>query len=254
LSLSGKLGATLPLAHIAHYLNDLPSIRPHVLDYLTRESLNRKKFEIVENFICAPIIIDDAALLDGAYAINECVVRQDFGAEVAVERVVAKIANKGAAGLYASLWLFSKHAEAQRILEFLRETFDRWRADSDIGRLVGGLWPIMRGVGLSEQLDKLIRRARNAGALATMGFHESLIHDTKTVAASRSFLKNPNPSKPLRITHAKFLLLLSLLQNDSLPEREKASYINIHHGAWRDIFYSHRARELPLSRRLRRLI
>jgi len=68
---------------------------------------------------------------------------------------------------------------------------------------------------------------------------------------------NRNPSLPLKISHPKFLMLLSVLQGFAISEEERAKLIKLHHTAFLDGFYSYCVRifdvyfEPRLSRRSR---
>src|ERR687896_165369 len=66
--------------------------------------------------------------------------------------------------------------------------------------------------------------------------------DPKAVSGVRKIMMAPNTSKRLGITHAKFLMLLSILANSSISVPDKRRYIHVHRLAWRDAFYRWRAR------------
>jgi hypothetical protein len=78
--------------------------------------------------------------------------------------------------------------------------------------------------------------------------------DAKAVHGIESIVMATNSSKRLGITHAKFLVMLSILSNATLSDRYKARYINSHKTAWRDIFYRGRARSVVNPSSLRALI
>jgi hypothetical protein len=52
-----------------------------------------------------------------------------------------------------------------------------------------------------------------------------------------SALKNPNPSRGTRITHAKFLCLLSALQNENVAAARKQTLIDANKEVFEDVYY-----------------
>jgi len=247
LGLSTDLDVAIHWRMLKAYLTERPSVRENVFRYISRRQLTKERLEAVEAFICSDAIVDDATYLEAAYALNEAVVARAFGANGVVSRVAEKIKGRGNAAFYGAVWLLSKYEEPNSLLRFVRDNFDVWRANDSIGRLVGGLYPILRAAGLHVDLDALIARARNGGAMDVALFHKDLILDSKRVAGIRPIAKQQNASKPLRITHSKWLLLLSILQNVDISVPEKRMYLTVHGYAWRDIFYRRRVRALPLD-------
>ena len=78
--------------------------------------------------------------------------------------------------------------------------------------------------------------------------------DHHAVGGIRKIVLAENKSKVLGITHAKFLVLLSVLANDALSQKQKTEYISAHKKAWGDIFYRSRARSVITTPHLRALI
>ena len=53
-------------------------------------------------------------------------------------------------------------------------------------------------------------------------------------------MQHPNPSLPSKISHAKYLLLLTILQGHAVDEDEAKKLIQVHHKAFSDGFYARR--------------
>jgi hypothetical protein len=99
-----------------------------------------------------------------------------------------------------------------------------------------------------------VRASRNVGAEEVSHFHRMLRTDRKAVGGVKKIIRAPNTSKCLGITHAKFLMLLSILGNTNVPEHQKENYIVAHKRAWSDVFYRHQARSVLTSSNLRSLV
>jgi hypothetical protein len=95
----------------------------------------------------------------------------------------------------------------------------------------------------------MVVQSRNAGVRETWLFHSSLAKDLAKAGTIMPTLTSPNTSKSTGITHAKFLLLLSALQNDSMPRARRDALIAANRSVWRDYFYRRWARDTAGIRR-----
>jgi hypothetical protein len=60
-------------------------------------------------------------------------------------------------------------------------------------------------------------------------------------------LSNPNTSRGTGITHAKFLSLLSALQNPNAPAAQIETLRTRNAAAWRDVYYRRMARRIGIN-------
>jgi hypothetical protein len=77
----------------------------------------------------------------------------------------------------------------------------------------------------------------NGGARETFKFQGRLANEERLFNGMFSALKNPNPSRGTKITHAKFLCLLPALQNNNVTSARKASLIAANKEEFEDVYY-----------------
>lgn len=199
-------------------------------------------------------ICDEATFLHISTAIVEApMTNVTSGRRIA--RSVAKLMRKDTFfHCYAKLWLASKCGQPQPILKYLVRTFDLWRADPWLGRVVGGLLPLFdRSPQYTDYLT-LIQRAINHGATDVLQFHQDIRIDKAAYNRVKPIIRATNSSMPLGISHPKFLVLLSVLASPHVSDGEKTRLIVAHKIAWRDALYRALARKAIIPTRLRSLI
>jgi hypothetical protein len=210
--------------------------------------------KVVVNFLTSGAVVDQFALIDGVNALVHAVTRSKPYAEQEVRRLVTVLREKGFFGVYSAIWLMSKYEESAALYGFLETHKVAWRDDIWLGRVVGGVTPIFWARPEEAKFEALVRSSKDSGAEEVMEFHQLLSRDVKSVAGIQKIVMARNTSKKNTITHAKFLLLLSILANKQLPESAKAKFIQQHGEAWKDAFYRERARHIVGTSKLKRII
>ncbi|AMB47267.1 hypothetical protein [Methylobacterium sp. AMS5] len=251
LTLARKTGSNIN----PHTLEDIfyarPSCRENVLSYETQRITRAKKFNRMCSYAMDSRLVDEISILSSI----EALVDARSSRSTLVDDSISKfnkhfLSQKSAVGVYGLFWFWSKYNNARSLIEHLRLTFDVWRADAMLGRLVGGLTPVIKMGGLEDDLRKLLDNARNSDAYNVWGFHQDLMSDVKAYAAIKNIISVPNPTKPLGITHPKLLMLLSVSQNKLCSPADKLKLINTHSKDRTDPYYRHRmALALPTDLR-----
>jgi hypothetical protein len=140
------------------------------------------------------------------------------------------------------------------MLKYLRKTYEVWRADPWLGRLVGGLYPMFVNTRQYFDYVGMVHGSINEGASAVFYFHQDLHLSRALPSKVWPIIAAPNMSQTLGINHAKFLMLLSTLRNRDVGEVEKRRLIANHKAAWRDAIYRAKARAAVQPSKLRHLI
>jgi hypothetical protein len=218
------------------------------------QPLTPRILNLVESFLTNGTVVDEWTYVESADALVHGGTTTKPYIGRAVLTIAAHFIQRGFFGVNAAIWLLSKYGKPEEIYTTLVNTKAVWQPDVWLGRLVGGLRPIFRGTSRDGAFESLVRVAKNPGAEEVMEFHRMLTTNPKAVEGVRKILMAVNTSKRLGTTHAKFLMLLSVLANESISERYKARYINAHRLAWRDAFYRARARAVVTPESLRTLI
>jgi hypothetical protein len=241
LTISKKIDAKVSTSLLNDMLRRRPGVRSVAFGVIERQGLSTRNMKLVADFLTSGVIVDQFAYIDAANALVHARARSRPNVELEVGRIVAHL-KSDFFGIYAAIWLMSKYASADSILEYVADVNNFWKSDIWLGRVVGGLVPVMCGGEAESKFQSLIEKSRNIGAIAVAGFHFNLQKDTKAVSSVRKIIAAKNTSKTLGITHAKFLMLLSVLRNGEISNHEKKRLVRTHCDAWKDIFYRDRAR------------
>jgi hypothetical protein len=123
-------------------------------------------------------------------------------------------------------------------MSLVESTVSRWVAHEQLSRLVAGLFPRFMDTSDKAKFDAIIRRAGNTWSSSVLDFHRQLAAGTVGYESIRKFVVAGNPSMPNRITHSKFLVLLSLLKNPDLTPTAVGYLKKMHAWALTDHYYS----------------
>lgn len=197
-----------------------PSCREPALKYVFSMPVERWQIRLLENYITSGVIVDDVGYLAPSKGLAEARVVKDLYVESSICRIVEHLKSTPNFGLLSAIWIASRFFQPKQLIELLIDTKSTWRGDYSIGRMIGGLRPIFTSCPEQEVFDDLSLQVRNEALEDTKKFHVRLSTEPAMLNAVRKFIVAPNKSKPLEITHAKFLMLLSLLQNPGVNVQE----------------------------------
>jgi hypothetical protein len=254
MNISKLVDAKVDLWLLRDILRRRPTARSAAFGVIGWQFLTPKLTALVVSFLTSEVIVDEWTYIEGANALVQSEAKGRPAIREAALSLGDHLSQKGFFGVYAAVWLLSKYGDATDVYQYLDRTQAIWGPDLSLGRLVGGLSPIFYATDHEGRFLTLVRSARNAGADEVMEFHRNIRSDPKTVAAVTKIIGAVNTSKRLGITHAKYLLLLSILANSAISDRLKARHLLSHKRAWRDVFYRRRARAVVASPNLRVLV
>jgi hypothetical protein len=115
-----------------------------------------------------------------------------------------------------------------------------------LGRLAASFLPLFENSPEEAVFISVLNRTFNSGVRATYKFHINLAQDAKMFNEMFSALKAPNPTRGTRITHAKFLCLLSALRNPAASPAQKTTLKANHSVAFTDAYYKGVAKRLKV--------
>lgn len=100
------------------------------------------------------------------------------------------------------------------------------------------MFPRFVGSPLRAKFAAILRRAGGFAAASVTQFYNELSDAVEGYTAIRKFIVAPNTSLPNRISHATFLMLVSLLHNTKIASTAAAQLKTIHAVALTDPFYA----------------
>jgi hypothetical protein len=135
------------------------------------------------------------------------------------------------------LLLVSRFDTYSLLLNDIQETVSVWSRHKFLCRQVCGFAPLFFGSPLWSDFSDLVKRWAGNEGMSVFEFHAALREDTKAAKAVWAFLKASNPSSGTEISHAKSLMILSVVHNDSLTKLERARLVGSHPTMMADVYY-----------------
>jgi hypothetical protein len=243
ITLGRRCRADLALADAAFVLRMWPGTRENIYDYLASRSLTTASARMLRDFIASEIIVDESSTVLLVNSLTHTAAPRRVGPEIYIKGIADQLLETSFFGLYSKIWLLSKYGSRREIFDLVNRTRRVWSGSYRLGRLIGGLRPLFAGSPMYEDLTRAIVLSRNAGTRETWGFHMQVATDPAVFSEMVPALSSPNPSKSTGITHAKFLLLLSALQNANVPRARKDALVAANKTVWSDYFYRRWARD-----------
>lgn len=215
-----------------------PSLRSTALAWWLESADPEQKLSLIAEFLEDGGIVDDAAVIDVAVALTACRLTKSPAVEAILVRIVAALDLKSPWHFYAKAWILSKYGSDDDLMRLIDGSVSMWVTREPLSRLVGGLSSRFAASPHKVKYEAIIRRAGTFSSQAVLHFHSELQSRTAGYKAVKKFISATNPSLPNRITHAKFLMLLSVLHNKTLPPSEVSHLKTTHNIALSDDFYS----------------
>jgi len=181
-------------------------------------------------------IVDDASVVEIGNAVVDSSVGENINLTNEVQRFVKALPSENSFGLYIKLWVASRYLSAEWLMSEVRKT-TFWRNDSMLGRLIGGIAPRLMASKYHSEFERLIHLLNNADAIEVADFHQALVHRSERFRVMRKFLTATNPSKTLRITHAKFLIICLVMHNVEVNIVDRKKLLEVHSVMLSDAVY-----------------
>lgn len=224
-----------------------PAVRDTVCTYIRRFDLSAARANMLASAAESGLLVDDAAIVDLTNHLVETAVTTTAKRHASILRIIAACDVSTYFGLYCRLWLQSKYDSTAALLETIRLTSETWVLHERLGRLIGAFVPVFRCSPEWSEYFYVLSDSRNHGVRDSYKFHKNLSSDPAAFKSMFDALSNPNPSRGTGITHAKFLSLLSALQNSKAPAAQVEILRSRNAAAWRDIYYRRIARRLGIN-------
>lgn len=237
LTIARQLDGSVHRDILADALRRRPGSRDAVLTYLAARPLDAKTAAVVEQFLSGPDIVDDLPVLLAPSALVEMRALSRSALQPILDRLIGHLCDGSPWSLYGAIWLASKYSSPPEILQTLYAHRAQWSTNPTLGRLVGGLFSRMSNSPSFGDYEQLVVRSGMPESLVAFRFHRRLERDARLARAIRPYIAAPNPSKGTGITHAKFLLLLSVLRNPTVSATDKEALVLRHSNSWRDAYY-----------------
>ena len=215
--------------------------------YLRQMDLAASRANMLMKAATSGHLVDDAGLVDLSNHLVETAVTTTARRQASFLGIIAACDVESFVGLYCRLWLQSKYDSTSALLETIQSTTGIWVTHESLGRVIGGFVPIFQKTPEWPEYLTILSDSQNHGVRDAYKFHKGLATDIQIFQSMYDSLRNPNPSRGTGITHAKFLCLLSALQNAQVPPAQLTTLKIRNFAAWRDVYYRRMARRLSIE-------
>lgn len=137
--------------------------------------------------------------------------------------------------IFCRLWLKSRFGSRAKLKEEIVETRHVWSRYRFLIRTVAGFYGVFYGSSYLPNFEKYVKKWGGPDAISILNFHEDLVKNS--VFPVLGFLKAPNKSLSVQISHPKYLILISAIRSASLTKPIKAKLLGIHNVAMSDYYY-----------------
>jgi hypothetical protein len=239
LGLAIRFKTTVSRKVIADCLTRRPGVRDTVYRYMCYTSPNMDALHCILDYLESDHATDDASYIDFSNYLVDSTCQFDQNALARIGALLERLRlRKTDNMLYSVLNVLSKIGDVALIDKVVDATYDYWKSDTFNGRLIGSFCPIVSGTSYENKYKNIIGRSRNIGAIDVFAYLKRTADNRDGFMAVRKIIKAPNDSFPNRISHAKFVVLHSVLHGHAVSDPEKLELRQIHRGAIRDPYYA----------------
>jgi hypothetical protein len=184
-------------------------------------------------------IVDHLAAIQFISSIVSARLEKDQKAVALINEITDLLDQRETWGFYAKAWLISKYGSPEDIMILIESTVSLWVAHELPSRVAAAMYPrFLSTPMLLKKFENIVSRDGSRWAQDVFSFHKGLSTTTLDYTAIKSFIRATNNSVPNQLTHSKFLMLLSLLHNESIAPTAVTDLRGAHSVALTDPFYA----------------
>jgi len=238
LNLARDTSAEISDDHFFFILANWPSLRSTLLQWWQEDASPAYKLNLLTQILQDGHLVDDTSIVEIASALVAARLPDNSWVRGHIKEILNGLGSSSIWSLYAQIWVASKYASNDELMSIVETKTSIWGSNEHLTRLVAGMFPRFVRSPLQAKFEAILRRAGSFAASSVIQFHYELSDTVDGYTAIRKFMVAPNTSLPNRISHAKFLMLLSLLSNTSIAPGATARLMTIHAVALTDPFYA----------------
>ena len=237
LNLARQIRAEVSDDHFVEILNNWPPLRQAALLWWQSGRNPETKLSLISKLFSGGDLVDDAAKMDATIALVAARLPKDKFVADLLSEILSKLDHAAPWDFYSKVWLLSKYGTDAELMGLIEKTVSLWITQEHLARLVAGVFPRFIGSPHRTKYEAIMRRAGNAWSTGVLQFHLDLVSGKKGYTAIKNFVLAKNSSLPNSISHSKFLILLSLLNNTDIAPSAVANLRKVHSWALTDAYY-----------------
>lgn len=213
-----------------------PGLRKELLSAWSKSGVSKNQIDRLTDFLRSGEAVDDMVFILSINAMAHTrFLRKFTNAQFSGLRLALKGSEPSM--LYSRLLLVSRFDTFSLLWSEISNTVSIWSRHKFLSRQVAGFAPLFFNTVRWDDFSSLVRRWAGDEGMSVFEFHEKLRTDPSTVKGVRNFLKANNPSSGTETSHAKALMMLSVVQNNGLPKIQRAQLIGGHPTMMSDVYY-----------------
>jgi hypothetical protein len=217
-------------------LYDKPGLRKELFLTWSRTGVTKNQVDRLIGFLHSGQAVDDMVYILSVVAMSQTRFgRRISNKQFSLLRLALK--DKEPSLLYARLLLVSRFETVSLLWSEISSTFEIWSRHKFLSRQVCGFSSLMWGTAHWDEYRELVNRWAGPEGMSVFDFHEGLRSSVQAFRKVQQFLKAPNPTSGTALTHAKALMILSVVQNHSIPKIERAKLVGSHPTMMSDTYY-----------------
>lgn len=224
LGLAIRLDVQISLKAFRLILYGFPALRERLLKLWSRSADLGVYFPAIIGFILSGEAIDDLSPILIATSLVEANTPKPLTSQHWSD-LLKGYSRQDSFQLFCRLWLISRFGSVHDLKSEIDQTNLVWSRHPFLSRTVAGFYGLFLFTPHFTAFEKYVRRWGGPAAAGVLDFHDSLLTEPGAFKAARTFVSKENPSLPNRITHAKSLLLATMLWNDKIPNIDRAKLL-----------------------------
>ena len=237
LNLARDAKADLSDDHFQRIFEEWPSARVALLNWWQNHWAPELKLHVITELVQDGFLVDDQARMDVAVALVAARLPDTSYVRLHIKQILLCMNPNAIWGLYGQIWIASKYSPADELMILIESKVSIWSNHERLSRLVAGVLPRFLGLPSISKFRAILQHANGIGGLSVRQFHEDLSSTITGYTSVGGFIRAPNKSLPNRISHSKFLMLLSALHNATIAPTAVTHLKTIHSVALSDDFY-----------------
>lgn len=229
-------GVALPSDIFRWILYKKPGLRKDLFYTWSLCGISPSQIKRLAGFLLSGEAIDDMSYILSSNALVQSHFRRSMPNQL-FSRLRYAFSDSRPSLLYANMHLVSRFDSYSLLWVEIKSTVSVWSRSKFNCRQVAGFSPLFFGTPHWDEFCNLVRRWGGDEGISVFDFHTRLREKPSAVKAVKAFIDAPNPSSGTAITHAKALMLLSVVQNDSLSKLYRAQMVGKHSTMMSDAHY-----------------
>ncbi|MFC3097503.1 RNA-directed DNA polymerase [Alteraurantiacibacter palmitatis] len=217
-------------------LSDQPGLRKELFAAWSKSGVTKNQIDRLIDFFRSGEAVDDMVYILSMVAMSQTRFSRKFkNSQFSALRLALK--GNEPSMTYSRLLMVSRFDNFSLLWSEVKSTLGVWSRHKFLSRQVAGFSPLFYGTSLWSEFSALIRRWSGDEGMSVFEFHDGLRTDPKRYKAVKAFLKAGNSSSGTEISHAKALMILSVVQNDDLKKLDRAQLVAQHPTMMSDAYY-----------------